>query len=173
MRRWLLQLQRTSTGYMLSPRRREHLVLVRTVLCSLLAASVAGCSPRSEGGSSPVSSSADASGLPALLQECGSSQSTVLTALQGTDHEVILHTLASAHVACSLAATKLRETPIPTINSGEVAAGMDQMTAGLDKIAAAVRIMDQAPKRARATAQAGMKAYKAGLERVTKGQSGG
>jgi hypothetical protein len=102
------------------------------------------------------------------LQECGDTQKTVLTALEGSDREVILHTLSAAHVACSLAATKLRETPIPTVNSSAVAGGMDQMTAGLDEIASAVRIMDQSPKRAKTMAQAGMRKYKRGLDRLNE-----
>jgi hypothetical protein len=43
---------------------------------------------------------------------------------------------------------------------------MDQMTAGLDEVASAVRIMDQSPRRAKAMAQAGMRKYKRGLDRL-------
>jgi hypothetical protein len=106
----------------------------------------------------------------ALLQACGSSQSSVYTALQGSDREAILETLAAAHRSCKLAAAKLRKQPIPTINSREAANGVDQITVGLDQIAAAVRIIDSSPTRAKAKAQAGMKTYKLGLDHLTHAQ---
>lgn len=119
-----------------------------------------GCSPSQ---SSPEHSGKDYRALEAILGSCASSQSSVATALEGADTQVLLSTLDSAHQSCSLAASQLRETPIPTVHSDEVAKAIDQMDSGLVQITGAVKIMDRSPKKARNQAQAGMATYKAGL----------
>jgi hypothetical protein len=142
-------------------------VLVATGLAAL---ACAGCSPSGGGVSSAEASTGatDTSGVVALLTECEGSQRAVTTALEGSDRDVTLQALGEAHSTCTAAATKLRETPIPsaTVDSAEAANAIDQMTRGLDKVQTAVTIMDSSPARAKRIAHAGLLDYLRGSQRL-------
>ena len=127
-----------------------------------IAGAAGGCSkpaPTQEAGVAPN----EYTQLSNILGHCGTGQSEVADALQGSDTAAILSTLETAERACASAVVQLRRTPIPSVNSPKAA---EVMAKSMGQISDAVRIMDSAPRRARAKAQIGMRTYKSALEKL-------
>ncbi len=140
--------------------------MTRDLLFALiLAGATCGCSkpaPTQEAGVAPN----EYTQLSNTLGLCGTGQSKVADALQGSDTAVLLSTLETTKRACTSAAAQLRRTPIPSVNSPKAAEAAELMANSLGQISDAVRIMDRAPGRARAKAQIGMRTYKSALEKL-------
>jgi len=109
--------------------------------------------------------------LAAAMEACSQSTTQVAAALRNSDTDVALSTLRTAQATCKDAASNLRKTPIPTINSPLAAEGMEEMDAGLHQVEEALLIMDSSPASARTKAHSGMLKYKSGLDKTTEASS--
>lgn len=134
---------------------------MRTLIAAAgLACFLAACSEERPPASQPSSN------LEAALGACGSSQATVIEALETSDAGVAVAALRAAQTACSSAAAALRQTPLPSLSPASGPDAIDEMALGLGEIASAAEIMESEPDRARRIAQSGMATYKAGLEKL-------
>jgi hypothetical protein len=141
-------------------------IMRRIILTGIAGLILVACSNPTPPEAVSTSGPPDYQALEAILGACGTSQSTVATALESSDTEVALRTLEVAQQACAAAATRLRQTPIPSVNSALAADAIDSMASGLGQIAGGIRLMERSPARARTRAQAGMQTYKDGIAKL-------